>query len=1632
MAEELEELCRRMRLSDHEKHHIRLRKERVSKSHQEAKFSLLFKLHTTRPFNGEAFKRSVRAMWSVHGDMIVSEIDDNLFVGAFYSEAALQRILAFSPWTFDKKLILLTRFVGDLQPSAVKFTHSAFWIRIVNLPIKSMTREVGEDIGTAVGKLLKVEDDKPVWVDFRYEHLPIFCYKCGLLGHSSSDCITSRGGSRTPGFDRDQYGSWLRALPTRHYQAARRQAGAGESAENSSNSNFHGDEGSGGGDAGETESRREDRIEVTSTAINEPHTEQDKRRIPDFREMGDTEKEVLCVPNFMEIQLGGTANGTEVLIENQDLGQKSGIKSFNLDTPSEQAEEILREDLVDSSQRMDAEQAEVHDNARGGELDSINTIGGEVENIKQAEFIEQGLAKAQTRKPTWKKRARTSTSAGNPILNTNHVGLRGKRILQYEEDFASAEEAGNRVKKARSSGVVFNHDSVSVVAVEQPRRRGLGGGLALLWRSSVAVHVQSFSNNHIDADVVMEDGLKWRVTGFYGNPVRGLRGSSWALLRHLCSTRSLPWLVLGDFNEVTSLGEQWGRIDRSLPQMAAFRDVLADCSLQDLGFQGPAFSWSNRREDGALVRARLDRCVANNDWLSLFPNHQVHHVVIAASDHMGLMVVLNPPQVVPNGKRKRLFRFEHIWIRDLGCKDAIKEAWSCSVSGTPLFIVAQKIKNCRIHLLQWSQAQVNINPRLIESKKSRLAQLECRPMNEYSSSEVNVLRREINMLVEKEETFWRQRSRVSWLKGGDRNTKFFHACASQRKKNNLITGLRDEQGVWQNESATISNIAVDYFHNLFASSNPDCIREVVDQVDAIVTPQMNVDLLREFSSEEIHRALFQMSPSKAPGPDGRMLGSINFTNIVLIPKVKNPESMSQFRPISLCNVLYKIIAKVLVNKMKVILPNIISDSQSAFIPGRLISDNVIMAFEVLHYLRNLGTGANFQMAAKLDMSKAYDRVEWTFLQAILLKLGFHRRWVSLIMSCVSSTSFAVMVNGVPNGYIKPSRGLRQGDPLSPYLFLICAEGLSALIRKAEREQSIRGIAICRGGPRISHLFFADDSVIFCRASQHEGGVLQTILKLYERASGQKINEEKTAFFFSKNTPVAVRSEILSMFGSSPASQFEKYLGLPSILGRSKKRAFNEIKDRIWKRLQGWKENLLSQAGREILIKAVVQAIPIYAMSCFKLPAGLCNEICSMANQFWWGKRSGERKIHWVGKHKLIRPKIEGGMGFRDLHLFNKALLARQGWRLLQHPQSLIFRFLKSKYFPHSAFLEAQCPGNASYIWKSICDARQVLRDGLRWRVGNGTDIKIWKDAWLPTPTTFKVISPVNVSCSEASVDSLIDTNVMRWNLDKLKLLFLPRDVAIIKQIPLSVRRPRDKLIWTGTKSGNFTVKSAYNLLLNQSNGSLGSSSNGMGSNHSLWSRIWAAQVPPKVRLFMWRACLDILPTKTKLFDKGLIHSVSCLWCEGEPESSSHILWQCDFAQKIWMACPVIIPSSCSVSMNFRDFILSCIEFLSESDTEILFTTAWEIWNARNRFHWENVLSTVNDIWQRAAALALEFKEVSLQFQSVGGGSVVPLAIRDADGSVKAAMKQRMMLYEDKLQLQALAVLAAVKFAFDEL
>lgn len=213
--------------------------------------------------------------------------------------------------------------------------------------------------------------------------------------------------------------------------------------------------------------------------------------------------------------------------------------------------------------------------------------------------------------------------------------------------------------------------------------------------------------------------------------------------------------------------------------------------------------------------------------------------------------------------------------------------------------------------------------------------------------------------------------------------------------------------------------------------------------------------------------------------------------------------------------MYKIVSKVLANRLKKIILEVINESQSAFVLGRQITDNVQVAFETMHCIDQKRKGKKGLMAIKLDMSKAYDRVEWPFLEGMMQKMGFHEKCISLMMMCVTTMSYSVLINNKPKGTIIPSRAIRQGDLISPYLFLLCTEGLSVMFRMEESEGRIWGISVCRGAPRISHLMFADDCIIFCNATEKEGARVFQILEDYEKNSRQKLNNNKRSLFFSK-------------------------------------------------------------------------------------------------------------------------------------------------------------------------------------------------------------------------------------------------------------------------------------------------------------------------------------------------------------------------------------------------------------------------------------------------------------------------------------------------------------------------------------
>ena len=452
---------------------------------------------------------------------------------------------------------------------------------------------------------------------------------------------------------------------------------------------------------------------------------------------------------------------------------------------------------------------------------------------------------------------------------------------------------------------------------------------------------------------------------------------------------------------------------------------------------------------------------------------------------------------------------------------------------------------------------------------------------------------------------------------------------------------------------------------------------------------------------------------------------INETHVCLIPKVTSPKMVADYRPIALCNVYYNIISKILTKRLQPLLSDIISETQFAFVPGRAISDNVLITQEVLHYLKTSDAQKRCSMAVKTDMSKAYDRLEWDFIQLVLRRLGFHQKVINWIMQCVSTVTYSFLINGSPRGRVTPSRGIRQGDPLSPYIFILCSEVLSDLCNKAQEEGSFKGVRVARGCPRLNHLLFADDTMFFLRASKDNSETLSRILKRYESASGQSINVSKSCITFSRRTPTTLKIAAKTILMIENEGGVGKYLGLPELFGRKKRDLFSSIVDRITQKAKGWSNRFLSTAGKMTMLKSVLFPIPSHTMSCFMLPVSLCQRIQTALTRFWWDNDSGSKKMAWIAWSTLTRPKDQGGLEFRDIQSFNEAYLAKLSWRIINNPDSLLGRTLIGKYCLTEDFLTVSAKSAISHGWRGILVGRDIILNNSVWEVGNGLSINIW-------------------------------------------------------------------------------------------------------------------------------------------------------------------------------------------------------------------------------------------------------------------------------------------------------------------
>ena len=323
---------------------------------------------------------------------------------------------------------------------------------------------------------------------------------------------------------------------------------------------------------------------------------------------------------------------------------------------------------------------------------------------------------------------------------------------------------------------------------------------------------------------------------------------------------------------------------------------------------------------------------------------------------------------------------------------------------------------------------------------------------------------------------------------------------------------------------------------------------------------------------------------------------LNTTHLALIPKIQGPETLGNYRPISLCNTVYKVLTKIIVARLRPFLGKLISPLQTAFIPGRKGMDNVIIAQEIIHSLSRKKGNTGY-MAIKIDLEKAYDKLEWSFVREMLVRANLPPDLRDIIMNCVTTVSTSILFNGEALEPIYPSRGIRQGDPLSPYLFILCMDFLGQLIEEKCNVKMWQPVKASQSGPAFSHLFFADDLLLFAKADYINCSTIRDVLDDFCSVSGQTVSEAKSRVYFSPNVDRDTRESLCDILGFASTPLLGRYLGFPLKQPGSSSQDFNFVLDRVKQKLSGWKASMLSLAGRQVLIQASSATIPAYVMQC---------------------------------------------------------------------------------------------------------------------------------------------------------------------------------------------------------------------------------------------------------------------------------------------------------------------------------------------------------------------------------------------------------------------------------------------------
>ncbi|WZY89463.1 hypothetical protein YC2023_046198 [Brassica napus] len=890
------------------------------------------------------------------------------------------------------------------------------------------------------------------------------------------------------------------------------------------------------------------------------------------------------------------------------------------------------------------------------------------------------------------------------------------------------------------------------------------GKIWIIYKAPIKIKVLFKDLQSITCEVVLEDGVVFYYTAVYASNGDEERTELWLSLRDTAVSfglQSKAWLVMGDFNEILHpLETSNPSIVRTTSGMRRFGDCLSDLGLFDLSWSGPQYSWLNSRPSDPVGK-KLDRCLANGSWLLKFPTSHGLFEAPEFSDHSPCFIKFksDPPKF-----GTRPFKFYNLLLKHPSFLESVAEAWQSSGSGVvSLRDFGFKLKQLKIPMKTLLKDNFSDIEKRVAGAYDDLCYKQLLALNDPSSINIQAeleARNTWSSLRLAEHSFFLQRSRIKWMCYGDQNTPFYHRVTLVRNSGNAIKFLLYPDGSRTSSLEEVHQLAINHFQSFLCTVKGAFCPDLPEFLDSLIVLKCSAlqktQFILPFSNELIQSTLFKMPQNRTPGPDGfpveffkgawSILGSefiasvrkffelsfmptsLNSTSLILLPKRPGAENIKEYRPIACLNTQYKLITRLLSNRLKIVLPGLVLPNQTAFVADRLLLENVLLASELVQGYHRLSDSPKITL--KIDIAKAFDSVRWDFVLSSLVAYHIPQQFISWIKTCICSPSFSVSINGVSSGYFKGKTGLRQGDPLSPILFVMMMNVLSWMLNKAAAEGSFAYHHDC-SHLQLTHLCFADDLLIFLEGTEDSLTGVLAVLSEFEHMSGLAVNIEKTSMF-SCGVSDDCLQRIASRFGLQRAPLPIRYLGLPLSSKKLSVKDYDPLLLQIKNKLGSWTSKTLTMAGRLTLLSSVISGITGFWMSAFLLPKTVLQKINSLCSSFLWHGTIGistGAKVAWVD---LAMPKAEGGLGLRSLKSVNETCILKLIWMIYFRAGSLWVAWIRSKYISSISFW-ALSDRNYDFSWmfRNILSLRHKALSFIRIEVKSGDSTFFWWDPWTP-------------------------------------------------------------------------------------------------------------------------------------------------------------------------------------------------------------------------------------------------------------------------------------------------------------